>query len=52
MDEEDGRPGPVALKSGHLDALPGVPAFTLSLIPSQEFRSTPRTVLKFIGENQ
>ena len=30
MDEVDGRPGPVALKSGHLDASTGVPPLSLS----------------------
>jgi hypothetical protein len=29
MDEEDGRPGHVALKSGHLNAFNGVPAVPL-----------------------
>jgi hypothetical protein len=31
MDEVDGRPGPVARKSGHLDASNGVPPLSLSL---------------------
>ncbi len=41
MDEVDGKPGPVALQSGHLDALNRVPTASLSLplkftvIPSQ-----------------
>ena len=31
MDEVDGRPGPVALQLGHLDASPDVPMNSLSL---------------------
>ena len=31
MDEADGRPGHVAPQSGHLNALPDVPAVSLSL---------------------
>ena len=30
MDEADGRPGPVALQPGHLDAYPDVPMNSLS----------------------
>jgi hypothetical protein len=32
MDEVDGRPGAVALQSGHLDAPRGVPMVSLSLL--------------------
>jgi hypothetical protein len=43
MDEVDGRPGPVALQFGHLDALKRVPTASLSLpIP------TPDKTTKFI----
>ena len=33
MDEVDGKPGPVALQFGHLDALKRVPPVSLSLPP-------------------
>jgi len=37
MDEVDGRPGPVALQFGHLDALKRVPTASLSLpIPTPD----------------
>jgi hypothetical protein len=55
MDEVDGRPGAVALQSGHLDAHSGVPATPLSL-PHSTPRSTviPSTQLPrlFSGADQ
>jgi len=42
MDEVDGRPGYVALQSGHMDAPSDVPAVSLSL-----FRSIPQILKQF-----
>jgi 3',5'-cyclic AMP phosphodiesterase CpdA len=41
MDEVDGRPGHVALQSGHMNALQGVPAVSLS----QQFPFSNQTVI-------
>jgi hypothetical protein len=48
MDEVDGRPGHVALQSGHLDALADVPVVSLSL-PFHSLTKTTKLVYEKIG---